>query len=242
MPPVGKGRGRGGGRGFRGGYSYSSQPSAPLAPRGLPLPPEAEGSRVWRLYFAADEGSGSVDSSLFGDAEAPAVGGQSDRASILARIDHFLNVKNIVRAACLNDPMNVIISGHTLHLSWSDLVARVESDPSVEPPFSQFDCTPRPQLVLDCLAFLAHEVRRGRCEAQVHASAHHGALSPQDLLNLCPHAADDPAHTAERLAARRLRVRIYERSGSQSLLATPICDLRSDKIGRLVKVMTADDR
>lgn len=215
---FGKGRGRGGGRGFRGGYSYSSQPSAPLAPRGLPLPPEAEGSRVWRLYFAADEGSGSVDSSLFGDAEAPAVGGQSDRASILARIDHFLNVKNIVRAACLNDPMNVITSGHTLHLSWSDLVARVESDPSVEPPFSQFDCTPRPQLVLDCLAFLAHE----------------------DLLNLCPHAADDPAHTAERLAARRLRVRIYERSGSQSLLATPICDLRSDKIGRLVKVVAAD--
>ena len=185
MPPIGKGRGRGGGRGFRGGYSYSSQPSAPLAPRGLPLPPEAEGSRVWRLYFAADEGSGSIDSSLFGDAEAPAVGGQSDRASILARIDHFLNVKNIVRAACLNDPMNVIVSGHTLHLSWSDLVARVESDPSVEPPFSQFDCTPRPQLVLDCLAFLAHEVRRGRCEAQVHASAHHGALSPQVRRGRC---------------------------------------------------------
>ena len=222
---YGKGGGKGGGKGRgRGRGSHdddddrrSAGPSAPAQPRGFPAPSQHEDrGRTWDLYFAHTvDGSGfrTSDGALFGDEDVDATSDGQDRTSILARIDRFLSLKNIVRAA-VHDPMDIVAADHTLYLSWADLVQSDPSDPTAPAPFAMCDRQPQPQLVLDCLAYLAHE----------------------DLLALCP-PAPDPAHTADRLAARRLRVRIYERSGpGVTMLATPICDLKSDKIGRLVKV------
>ena len=172
--------------------------------------------RTWPLYFTEDdEADGGCDTAdLFGDSEDGAAAQGVAREAILSRIATFLRAHNIVRAA-VSDPMDVISAQHTLHLSWASLTRVPQSAtnaPAVRPPFDHGELTLSPQLVLDCLAYLAHE----------------------DLLTLCP-AIGDTRHITARLAAKRLRVRIHE-TNDRSFLSTPMCDLKADKIGRLVSL------
>lgn len=171
--------------------------------------------RTWPLYFDA-----SVDvGALFGEADdEDGVGDPSaeSRSAVLARLDRFLSVYNIVRNAVAS-PLDVIAAQHTLCLSWQALSTLPTSTghppDDVQPPFKSEE-QKRPQLVLDCLAYLAHE----------------------DLLSLCPPPSRDPLHTADRLAARRLRLRLLDNVREKRFLSTPMCDLKADKIGRLVQV------
>ena len=120
-------------------------------------------SRVWALYFPTDDTTGT--SGLFGDddgaddADDGAEPLAHARSKTLAELAQFLNASNIVRSA-VADPADVIAAQHTLHLSWAALsraAPTAAAAPPVKSPFAHGSATLRPQLVLDCLAYLAHE-------------------------------------------------------------------------------------
>lgn len=203
-----------------------SQRSAPddAARRGGP-----QRGCTWALYWddatdaacASEEAAAAQnETNLFGDAvhqhKEP-----TTRKAIMSAVDRFLSVTNLVREI-VHDPAELLASGHVLHVPFASLtscpehlLARMAARDFQMPLFSDMsNC--RPQLVLDCLAHLAHE----------------------ELLLLCPPGARDPAHTAARLAARRLRVRLQDRD-SKPYFFTPLGDLKADKIGRMIAVKGA---
>ena len=183
---------------------------------------------MWSLYWdaaaddahAAEESGVQSSAELFGEVSSLQKGQPSTRKDILRAVDRFLSVTNLVREV-VRDPADVIAAQHVLHLPFSSLChcpehlrARLGHEFSM-PLRAELD-EDRPQLVLDCIAYLAHE----------------------ELLLLCPPAHTDAAHTAARLASRRLRVRLHDRD-NKAFWFTPLCDLKADKIRRMVVVKGA---
>ena len=189
-------------------------------------------SPLWKLYFSSAGPSGALDAALFGEDdastddrdEAPDSSGAT-RSSMLASVDRFLTAANVVRDAVM-DPADVLAADHVLNLSWASvadkryLVKRFGDHLKAELkihdiPFSQHhDPTKlvRPELMLRCLAYMAHE----------------------EILALCPRPEDDVWHTRSRLAARRLQVRLHDSDACRWSLTDASVALRSDHIGRLV--------
>ena len=184
---------------------------------------------TWGLYFTESEDESLFggpsqridDADLFG--EGGSAGGQDDdmstRTAILARVFDFLGATQLVRTA-VHTPADIIAAGHTLCLPFASLTPAL-GIPGVSYPFNdRFEVigarVQRPQLVLDCIAYCAHE----------------------ELLDLCPPQLCDPEHTALRLASRRLRVRLHDNERTP-FFRTPLCDLKADKIGKVVVVKGA---
>ena len=183
---------------------------------------------TWGLYwdeaadaaFAAEE----IAAAQSEDALVPTPGNSMEpttRRATLRAVDRFLSVTNLVRDL-VHDPADVLAGSHVLHIPFASLSscplhleARMKQGDFQMPLHSDMS-NRRPELILDCLAHLAHE----------------------ELLLLCPPAPRDPTHTAARLAKRRLRVRLVDRD-SKPYFFTPLGDLKADKIGRMVVVKGA---
>ena len=241
------GRGRGRGWGNRGGGG-GGRGAEKARPRPRPRPAASSSHRRQRrgprsscrlscigptvrrpahLYFPADPTS---ELELFGEAdEQDNLDNPHSRRSILARLNRFLSVTQLVRNV-VREPADIVEAQHTLHLPFKSLTTA--PDPETPAPFDNVFNVPKPELVLDCLAHLAHE----------------------ELLDLCPPAHSDTGHTAARLVSRRLRVRIHDREverpstggggcggggGSGGFMCTPMCDLKADKIGKIVVIKGA---
>ena len=174
--------------------------------------------------FANEEGGQDDREDLFGEGGGPSNQPvyAATRTRILRSVERFLSVTSLVREL-VQSPSDVLAANHVLDVPFASLCCCPEH---LRPRLDQGDFemplpavladAQRPQLVLDCLAHLAHE----------------------ELLMLCPPPLTDPSHTATRLAAKRLHVRIHDRE-SKHFWFTPLADLKADKIGRMVVVRGA---
>jgi DNA helicase MCM8 len=185
------------------------------------------GAATWNLYFPpSDEPLPSTTSSQIEDENA--VGDPSHgltRAEMLAKCDDLLGRTNLIRSS-IRSPMDIIAANYTLRLPFSSLtpVVRNVFGTDCVPLFNdrfeviqEADTNNRPALMLDCLAHVAHE----------------------ELLNMCPPPGHvDPHHMRDRLRARRLHVRLYD-NDKTPFFRTPLCDLKADKVGKLVCVKGA---
>ena len=201
--------------------------AASVASAAARAPHQPRRGRMWALYWdaaaddahAAEESGEQARADLFGEPGGPK-GQPSTRQAILHAVDRFLSVTNLVREV-VRDPADVVAAQHVLHLPFSSLCHCPEhlrprlGHEFTMPLRAELD-EDRPQLVLDCIAYLAHE----------------------ELLLLCPPAHTDAAHTAARLASRRLRVRLHDRD-NKAFWLTPLSDLKADKIRRMVVVKGA---
>ena len=128
---------------------------------------------TWSLYFPEDDLlHGAAAERIENEDVLADASGNMTRAEMLRKCDGFLSRTRLLETA-IRTPADVLVANHTLRLPFSSLtpvVRHVLGDDKIEPLFNdRFEVihggenNNRPALMLDCLAYTAHE----------------------DLLNLC---------------------------------------------------------